>query len=338
MYIKRYTLAAFIFIVLTGWYVYAFVTQDSMSLDFFGIPLPSLSIALWIVIPMILLYLASVLHMAFYSMLGSFKLRKYEKDYEKLIDAIIEAYLSKENRNHIFKTPRYKLLGQLVDNTVLFPTQSLSADTPNEKLNNVLKLINDIKNGEVIELKKYSLPPENALVIQNERNRYKKGDISAEDILNHANKYDHSLCIEAYGDYVKTAPLYAIEKYKEFLTKETLFSILQRVNAEENSLEVSNESLITLFNQLELDKDDYIKISTLLANGMVPEQRIKLFETLGEEKEEAMDAYLYTLFDLEMLAPADEILENSQPNEYLNFKSYRALKECNKHFNINLFI
>ncbi len=338
MYIKRYTIAALIFIILAGWYVYAFITQDSMSLDFFGIPLPSLSIALWVVLPMILLYLASVFHMAFYSMLGSFKLRKYEKDYEKLIDAIIEAYLGKENRNHVFKTPRYKLLGELVDNTVLFPSQTLSADTANEKINNVIKLINNIKSGEVVELKKYSLPADNALVIQNERNRYKKGDISAEDILSHANKYDRNLCVEAYTDYVKTAPLYAIEKYKEFLTKEALFIILQRVNASENALEVSNDVLLALFEKLDLDKNDYIKISTVLAGGMLPEQRIKLFETLSEEKDEAMDAYLYTLFDLEMLAPADEILENSQPNEYLNFKSYRALKECNKHFNINLFI
>ncbi len=338
MYIKRYTIAALIFIILAGWYVYAFITQDSMSLDFFGIPLPSLSIALWVVLPMILLYLASVFHMAFYSMLGSFKLRKYEKDYEKLIDAIIEAYLGKENRNHVFKTPRYKLLGELVDNTVLFPSQTLSADTANEKINNVIKLINNIKSGEVVELKKYSLPADNALVIQNERNRYKKGDISAEDILSHANKYDRNLCVEAYTDYVKTAPLYAIEKYKEFLTKEALFIILQRVNASENALEVSNDALLALFEELDLDKNDYIKISTVLAGGMLPEQRIKLFETLSEEKDEAMDAYLYTLFDLEMLAPADEILENSQPNEYLNFKSYRALKECNKHFNINLFI
>ena len=71
---------------------------------------------------------------------------------------------------------------------------------------------------------------------------------------------------------------------------------------------------------------------------MLPEERMKLFESLSDTNEEAMDAYLFTLFDLEMLAPADEILEISQPEEYLNFKAYRALKDCNKHYNINLFI
>lgn len=338
MYIKRYTIAAFLFVVLLGWYVYAFITQESMNIDFFGIPLPSLSIALWIVVPVIVFYVASVVHISFYSVLGSLKLRKYEKDYDKLVDSIVDAYLGKENRNHLFKTPRYQLLGSLVDNTTLFPAQTLSADTSNEKINAVLKLINEIKDGNVVELKKYSLPSTNTLVIQNERNRYKKGDISAEDILSQPSKYDISLSKEVYVDFVKTVPLYAIEKYKSYLTKTSLYELLARVNANENTLEASNESILSLFETLELDAKDYMNISTVLSTQMIPEQRIKLFETISEDKEEAMDAYLFTLFDLEMLAPADEILENSQPDEYLKFKSYRALKECNKHFNINLFI
>lgn len=338
MYIKRYTVAALIFVVLLGWYVYAFITQDTFAIDFFGIPLPSLSIALWVVIPVILFYIASVVHISFYSLIGSFKLRKYEKDYEKLLETFIDAYLGKNNRNHMFKTPRYKLLGALIDNSTILLNQTFKADTSSEKLNNAIKLIESIKKGEVVDLKKYSLEADNALVIQNNRNQYKKGNISSEDILSNASKYAKSLCEEAYADFVKTAPLYAIEKYSPSLTKESLFTILARVNASENILEVSNEALISLFNSLKLDVKDYLKISIALSKQMVPEQRIKLFETLCEDKEEATDAYLFTLFDLEMIAPADEILENSQPQEYSKFKAYRALKECNKHFNINLFI
>jgi len=338
MYIKRYTIAAFILIALIGWYVFAYVTQESISIDLFGIMLPSLSTALWVVIPLIILYIASVAHMAFYSFLGSFKLRKYQKDYNKLIDAIAEAYLGKQDRNHIYKTPRYKLIGSLIDNTTLFPTSELTADTDNEKINTVIKLIEDIKNGNVVDLKKYSLKSTNPLVIQNERNRYKKGDIKAEDILSNPDKYDKSLCEEVFSDYAKKSSLKSIEKYKSFLTKDGLFEILRRVNNRENHLEVSNDMLISLFDTLDLDKKDYIKISSTLALDMIPDQRIKLFETLSEKHEEAMDAYLFTLFDLEMLSPANEILENTQADEYLNFKAYNALKECGKNYNINLFV
>ncbi len=338
MHIKRYTVASFILIALVGWYVYAFVTQDTMSLDFFGVVFPPLPVAAWIIAPLVILYIASVLHMSFYSLLENLRLRKYDKDYNKVIDAIADAYLAKEERNHIFKTQRYKLLGSIIDSTTLFPTEALKANTKNEKLDTVIKLIEDIKSGEVVELKKYSLKPENALVIQNDRNRYKKGEITAENILNHASNYDSSLVKEAFVNFVKNAPLSAIEQHKAFLTKETLFSILSRVNADENSLEISNEVLISFFNVLELNTKELIEISTILSNGMIPEQRIKLFETLSEKREDAIEAYLFTLFDLEMLSPADELLSTSQSDEYLNFKAYRALKESGKNFSINLFI
>jgi len=268
-------------------------------------------------------------------MLGSFKLRKYERDYEKIIDAMIDSYLGKISREHTFKTDRYKLLGSFVDNTTFFSNNLIATD--NDRINEVILLIEGIKRGDVVDLKAYSLKPDNALVIQNDRNRYKKGDVSAEDVLSHCDDYNKGLCEEVYLDFVKSSPLYAIEQYKTFMTKSSLFELLSRVNADENTLEISNEALLALFSDLDLQNKDYVKISTSLSS-MVPEQRIKLFETLSDENEEVTEAYLYTLFDLEMVSVASEILDVSQPNEYVNLKAYRALKDCNKHFNVNLFV
>ncbi|MEA3370426.1 MAG: hypothetical protein U9Q40_03730 [Campylobacterota bacterium] len=338
MYIKRYTIASLILMALVGWYVYAYVTQDTIGIELFGILLPSLSVAVWVIIPLFVLYVASVLHMSFYSMLGGFKVRKYDKDYEKIIDAIVDAYLNKAVRNHAFKTPRYKLLGKLLDETTLFLKGDVAPTTDNEKINSVIKAVDSIKNGDVVDLKAYSLLSTNQLVIQNERNRYKKGDISSEDILSRSEKYAQELCEEVYSDFAKTASLNSLEKYKKFLTKDSLLEILSRINADENNIEISNESLMVLFSGLDFQLKDYLEVSRALSRGMIPEQRIKLFETLSTTNEEAMDAYLYTLYDLEMLQPANEILDISQPNEYQNFKAYRALKECNKHFSIELFI
>lgn len=338
MYIKRYAIAALLFVVLVGWYIYAFITQDSASITIFGVELPSLSIAFLVTLPMLLLIVATIFHVSFYAFLKSLEQRKYEKDFQKLRDAMIDAYLGKENRQNHYKTKRYELLGSLLDNAKIYPTFSSPKSIADEKIASTLELIESIKNGEVVDLKKMALPNSNALVIQNERNRYKQEKISAEDILSHQNKYDDALCSEVYIDFVQTAPWYAIEKYKQFMSKEALFEILKRINAEENTLELSNEILLDTFKLLTLDKNDYLTIAQTLSMQMLPEQRIKLFEMLSEQNEEAISAYLFTLFDLEMLAPADEILENSQPDEYLNFKSYRALKECNKHFNIKLFV
>ncbi len=338
MYIKRYTVAAFILITLIGSYVFTYITQDKISLEFFGIIIPPLHIAAWVVISLGVLYVATIFHMSFYAILASLRLRKYDKDYENLIDAIADAYLAKGERNHIYKTPRYKLLGSIIDSTTLFPTPALRANTQNEELDTVINIIEDIKRGEVVDLKKYSLKTSNSLVIQNERNRYKKGDITAEDILANISDYDTTIVQEAYTDFVNIGSLSVIEEHKVYLTKELLYVILARANRGDNPLVISNESLLSLFKTIELDTKDLIKISSVLSNGIIPEQRMKLFEILSESREDAIEAYLFTLFDLEMFSPADDILIPSQANEYLNFKAYRALKESGKNFNINLFV
>jgi hypothetical protein len=339
MYIKRYTIAAFILMAMVGAYVFAYITQDTISIDLFGIPLPSLMIAIWVLVPLFVLYLASVLHMSFYAMVGNFKLRKFEKDFDTIVSAIADAYLGKENRHYSFKTDRYKFMGTLLENTTLYPIGNLSTTVQNEKLNSVLKTIEEIKNGNIVDLKPYNLSVNNQLVVQNERNRYKKGELTVEDLLANSTKYNDALCKEVYTDFVAKAPLHAIEKYKGYLTKESLYVILSRVNADSFTLEINNDVIVTLVQRLELSKEDFIKLSAVLSTaGMIPEQRMRLFEMLSEKNEDAVGAYLFTLFDLEMLAPADEILDNSQNGEFEKFKAYRALKECNKNFNIELFV
>ena len=341
MYIKRYSVAAFILMAVVGWYVYAYITHETMMIDLFGIPTPSLSIALLVVIPVLALYVASVLHMSFYSVVSGLKNRRTDKDYEKILDSIVDAYLGKTNRKHNFKTPAFTLFGELLDHSTVFPNKNIVLDGDDErskKINAILEKIEKIKNGEVVDLKPYSLALDNALVVQNTRNMYKKGDLSSEEILSHSNKYVKDFCKEVYVDYVEKAPVGGIDKYKEFLSKEAMFVILGRVNADENTLEISNEALMTLFINLDLTKQDYIKSSQITSGGMNPDQRIKLFETISNGRDEATDAYLFTLFDLEMLPPAYALLDISQPNEYQNFKAYRALKESNQYFSIDLFI
>lgn len=338
MHIKRYTIAAFLLIAFTGWYVSTFISSETISVNLLGIEIAPLSVSIWIMIPLFVLYIASVIHMSFYSVMGSLNIRKYEKDYDAMIECISDAYLGKENRHHSFKTSKYKLLGSLLDNTTLFPSIAKGENIADERIATTINLIQDIKEGKVVDLKKASLSIDNPLVVQNERNRYKNKEQSAEEFLSHPLKYNDALLREIYTDAVKVLPVKTIEKYKSFMSKVALFEVLSRVKSEEHRLDLKNELLIDLFSSLELSTTDYIKISKTLCQGILPEQRIKLFETLSDSNDDAMEAYLYTLYDLEMMAPADAILEISLVNEYLNFKAYRALKESNKNFDINLFV
>lgn len=338
MHIKRLAIASLVYIAFIGWYMSTMLGDSTTSINVFGIVLPSLPNSVWVMLILLILVLGSILHITFYSVVENLKLRKNEKDYAKMVESISDAYLGKENRNHIFKTPSYKMLGLLIDNSTVFPNAINSLEIEDEKISSTMKVIEDIRSGKVVDIKKLSLSIDNPLTIQNARNAYKNKSITAKDFLKNPDKYNAGLLSEIYIDYVKTASSNDIEMYKSLMTKEALLNILARVNTEENILETSNTSLISLFEELDLDTQDYLDIAASMSSCMIPEQRIKLFEKISDEKEEAIDSYLFTLFDLEMLAPADAILEISQSDEYLNFKAYRALKESNQHFNINLFV
>lgn len=337
MYIKRYTISVSLFVFLLGWFVYGFVTQQSIGIRFLGMSLPSMPIAVLVVIPVIFLYIATIFHMAFYSLLGSFKVRKYEKDLEKMMISVGDALLCKENRHFEFKTPKYKQLGKVIDHvSIIADIQMPSIE--DEKLAAVLRVVSRVKSGEVADLRKFSLPTDNQLIIQNDKNRYDAHEISAEDVLSKAGRYSKELRLRAYTDASKNSSLSVIEKNKELMSKEALYNILSRINTDQNQLTLSNQALIELISMLELNEKDYIEISQALSKSMIPEQRIKLFELLSEKNDDATGAYLYTLYDLEMQYHANEILANTQANEYLNFKAYRALKECNRHYDISLFV
>ena len=337
MYIKRYTISVSLFVLLLGWFVYGFVTQQSIGIGFLGMSLPSMPIAILVVIPVIFLYIATIFHMAFYSLLGSFKVRKYEKDLEKMMISVGDALLCKEDRHFEFKTPKYKQLGKVMDHvSIIADVQMPSIE--DEKLAAVLRVVSRVKSGEVADLRKFSLPTNNQLIIQNDKNRYDAHEISAEDVLGKAGRYSKELRLRAYIDASKNSSLSIIEKNKELMSKEALNNILSRINTEQNQLTLSNQALIELISMLELNEKDYIEISQALSKSMIPEQRIKLFELLSEKNDDATGAYLYTLYDLEMQYHANEILANTQANEYLNFKAYRALKECNRHYDISLFV
>ncbi len=337
MYLKRYTVAAFILMGLIGSYFYISFPNEQLAVSILGINLPSLSMAIWIVVAMFLLYVATVGHMFYYSIVGSLKLRKYRKDSETFLGSVTDALLGRIERSHSYKTERYSVFGKVLDASRLEVLKEIAA-TGDTKVDQVIEVVKKIKNGEHVDLKKYRLSGKNPLVQQNDLNAYNAGVISEEQILNQADKYSQELVSLAFTNYAKTAPLNLIEKYKAFLTKPVLFKIVARVNADENILDISTDHLISLFNEVEITEEGYINLSATLSNNMLPDERIKLFKQLSDENDVAMPAYLYTLFDLEMIAPAVEILENSQPEEFIYFKAYKALKDCNQNYSIELFI
>jgi hypothetical protein len=336
MQLKRYTIASFIFIFLVGMATYT-INANPLSFDLLGIHFPTLPIAFWVIVPMGLMYLVSVLHMAFHALLGDLKLRKLDRDHEKMVDALTDALLGVSERTYVFKSDAYKLMGKVLTNVVLLPNEALK-EVGQEKLDEAFRLVRDVKEKKKVDLKKFHLTNSSALGIQNNLNRLERGELGVEEILSRLDTYGTVVASKAYESYVKTASVGSVLKYKQLFTITSLKTFLERINSDVNGISMGNDELLELFKLLNLSEEDYLELAMGLSKNMLPEQRIRLFETASERNDDAMKGYLYTLYDLQMIDTANEILNNTAKEDYLVFKAYRDLKAANKHYDIALFL
>jgi hypothetical protein len=228
-------------------------------------------------------------------------------------------------------------MGKLIDHSLLIPFDTLRS-IGNEKIDDVLQLMRDVKENKKVDIKKFHLPSTTSIAIQNNLNRFERGEIDADSILSRPDSYGEIVCAKAYETYVKTASVGSIMKFKHLFTKASLIDFLQRINASENGIQIANEELVPLLTSMKLDSNDWIDLSEAMAKNMLPEQRIRLFEMLSEQNDDAMEGYFYTLYDLQMIDTANEILNNTANNDYLIFKAYRDLKKANKHYDIAIFL
>jgi len=336
MQLKRYTIASLILMVLVGAAVYS-IDNESISFDLLGMHFPNLPVAFWVVVPLIVMYLASVIHMGVYALVGNFKLRRLNKDHEKMIDALRDSLLGISERNYVYKSDAYKLMGKLIDNSLILPYETLRS-IGNEKIDEALELMRDVKANKKVDIKKFHLPSTTSISIQNNLNRLERGDIDADGVLSRPDSYGEIVCAKAFESYVKTASVGSIMKFKHLFSKAPLFDFIQRINNDVNGIQMNNEEIVGLLETMKLSPDDYIAMSIQLAKHMLPEQRIRLFELLSEKCDDAMEGYLFTLYDLQMNDAANEILNNTASDEYQIFKAYRDLKRSNKHYDIAIFL
>ncbi len=336
MQLKRYTFGSLILIILVAAAVYT-IDSGTVSFDLLGMHFPNMPIAFWVVVPLIVMYFASLLHMGVYALVGNFKLRRLGKDHEKMVDSLRDALLGVGERNNVYKSDAYKLLGKLIDNSLILPFETLRS-VGNEKIDEALELMRDVKEKKKIDIKKFHLANTTSIAIQNNLNRLERGEIDADSVLSRPESYGDIVCSKAFESYVKTASVGSILKFKRFFTKASLMKFVERINAAENGIQISNDELVALFDGLKLVPNDWIDLSDAMSKNMLPEQRIRLFETISEKCDDAMEGYLFTLYDLQMIDTADEILNNTSHDEYQIFKAYRDLKRVNKHYDIAIFL
>ncbi len=332
---RNYLFLGAIFLVAVGLVVYNINSADyTLSVGGVNLKLP---VAIWVTLPAFLLYLATVFHMMFYGTLALARRRRLKKESNRFVEAAKNALLGKEVTTE-FKTDIFKLPGAILPLLNFDPKRYASYRIYDDDIQDALEAKTRVLHGEVVDLSKFSLRPDNALVLKNLENRLKEDPYSAEEILR--NKcVDKHLCEEAklaFATYAKKEDLkrYNIEPSKAY------FDILTgRIGASKNPLDLSDQEIIDYIKQLDFTSEDFVALAKKLKTRLNPDRMILLFERLVHEfPHTAGEAYLFVMFEYQMIDKVREFLDNANEDEYPKYRYLLALKDAGRNFDIELFV
>lgn len=333
MGLKKYFFFSLLLIIVIAGYVFSINANDYRIAFFdYGIVLP---IAIWVVIPVVALFLLSFLHMIFYGMKGYFEKNAFKKDFDNIIH-LLKARIEKQEYNHAFKTTEAKEVSSTISQLDVAP-QNSDFSTTNKEIQDIVSKINKINSGEYVPTKELKLPSTNPIMELNFLNKLKIDSDFALEVIKKSTNYTQKTVDAAIQSLIKNKSLTTIRKNFDTIkfNKELAFELFEKDSEKKESFSLSRDEIIKIVSPLEFSKSEYLKLAKIYKKSFSPEEIIKLFEDLSTKNEEANYAYLYILFEYEMLDNIREILQNSANNEYLPFKALLDLKGAGKHYRLD---
>jgi len=326
MYIRRYSLGSILLLVLMGWAVFAFVTQNGTGeiKVFKDYLIPDMYIAVAVLIPAIILFVMSLSHMIFYSIIEYFRNRSRNSDFEKLEEAISMNLTGKIGNKPQYTSSLYRDMGELLN----FSKIELNKDaklSDNNKFQKLVKTLIALKHGAVLDLDSHISYHVKEL---NYWNALKADSHSAEAILMERGFYSDALYIEAFNHLCKVNTYSTIERYNRWFNIDALFNILARVDAEDNGLTLKKDEIFELISSVKFTKKDYTRLAKVIKDSnMSPDFRLELFKHLIDKSDDSVEGYLYTLLNLEMISEAEDLMLDLQADNLTHIQAYIILKK-----------
>jgi len=335
MGIKRYILLSIVYMIAVGLYVYSF-NGDKYTLDLYALSL-NLPIAIWMVVPVFILFLASLSHLSYYSFKDFFYQRALKKDYDTFLNVTKKRILG-EDSSLKFKTKWFKIPGIIIKSFEY--TNKLDASKiDDEEINQYLTLVHNIQNGQYEDLKKDKLSKTNKVFIKNEKNRLIDEPKYVYTILKTCDNLDNELCKMAYDKLLDIGTFSEIKKYNFPIDKNIFRRMMERYLDDEDEFDIDLNSIENMLEKFNANNEDYLELAQEIRAKLSPEALIKLFRKLYNEKGQlAANAYLYTLYELQMIDKVREILDNSDEDEFLKFKTLLFLRDHGKKIDTIKFL
>ena len=291
-------------------------------------------VAIWVILPMFVLLIFTVFHMLFYSLKSYFKLKKWQRDAITLDDAL---YWSLVNEP---KEQKYAM-EEIKSSAVLLGKSSLNildrVEGLNPRLSKVVNIISKIKNGEYVDLKEQKMAKVfnegNPHLVQNRLNRLESDNEFVEEVMKSPTQFSELVRSQALKIFARKETFYKARKYAEIFDVENFKVMLSRANFEED-MGLNSEILNDFMHSLKLTCVDFVKIADVTKKQFSPDENLALFKHYQHENPKAQNAYLYLLFEYELLDEVHAYLEEHDENDFIKFRALYELKQEHNKFKL----
>jgi len=310
------------------------VNPNNYMIEVMGINL-NFPIAVWIVLPMFLQLLFTVVHMFYYGLKSYFKLKKWQHDADTLEDALYWSLLN-EPKEQKFVIEKIKHSATILGKSNL--TMVDGVEGISDRLAKVVNILNKIKNGEYVDLKEHKLAKVftdgNPHLVQNRLNRLDKDAEFVEEVMKSSSKFSPVVRAHALEIFAGRENFTQARKYAKVFDVKNFFVMLRRAAEEEDDMGLSAEVLSEFVEALKLKCADYVRVARITKKIFSPDQNLALFRSYQKENPKAQNAYLYLLFEYELLDEIANYLDEQEEHEFMKYRALFELKKQDKRFKL----
>ncbi len=329
MGLKKYILGSILLILIIAGYTFSIETGDYrvQIMDYVLI----LPIAAWIVLPMVVLFIMTVLHILFYGLKNYFSIKAISKDSEAL-SSLVNQKLLKETAKLSFQNQNFKDVSAILNQLDIDITNS-DFNSTNKDINKTIDHIFSIKSGKYISSKELKLDNHNPIMEQNLLNKVTQDDDFAFDVIKKSSIYSNDIIKAGFLKTLEVKSFTTIKKLLDevSLDEEMTVELLKKDGEQLDQFAMTNDVILKLIKKVNLTNQQLIIIAKNYKLLMAPDQIIKLYEDLSVENEEYTTAYLFVLAEYEMVDKMRDILDNSAQYEFIPFKALVDLKDAGKN-------
>lgn len=327
MKIKLFVFTSIVYMIVLGAFIFTINNENyTLYLGSYSLELP---VVIWFLLPVFVLFIASFIHMSFYGFLRYLKYKHFFDDAEKF-ESFANALLLQKPIQTTFKTKEFKRVGELSQS---LKTQKKLANA--DKFNEIIDILNELKEGKGVNLKKFKLDENNPLVLLNEQNRLKSDVNYAYARLKNKKEFEDENDELAFDEVLLNGSKEQIMSLKLPKNAANTLTLIKRF--ENNSLEFSPSEYESLVSAVNFEEKDYISLAKMSMKKLDPDALIAIFKRLKNTHIEALRAYLFILADLSLF---DELrLEIGNDKKSFNdFKIVLLAREKNIKLDLYHFI